>query len=228
VPKPAEQPAASGIELIEKMVDDAARAQAARQGGSSSEARPTPDADAPHTYYVYRDDAGVEHIVDALELVPVRHRGKAKKWVMAGEEQLARGAMSEIGSALTGAVRTVSAPVRAPGHEALHLPSFLAGLAAAAAVFLGAVALRSRARRLAKVALVLVSIALLGGAYLGWMRRQTGLGAEMVTSPHVMVDSARDAAERLQRRMQEEQRLLEQIDAQIATEAAKGRPGRLR
>jgi hypothetical protein len=204
----------SGIEVIGKMVDDAAKKQAPTP--SSEEAAP----EGTSSFYVYTDERGTQHIVDALELVPQKLRAGAKKWVMGDGESPVAEIGTKIGAAL-GQTAAVALPAPSVTSEGMHVPSALLGASSASVLFLAAVAWRTRARSFVKLGIGALAVLIASGAYLGWVRREVGLSAEIVTTPSAVVESARDAAGKLEHRLQSDKQMLEKIDQEVAGEGRK-------
>lgn len=99
-----------------------------------------------------------------------------------------------------------------PGADHLDPTSFGVGfgLALGLGLLLGVV--RSSAKRLVKVALVVAILSMLGGGYLGAVRSAAGLGAGGAVSPQTIVNDAKKAASRANRRYRDQERVLRQIE----------------
>jgi hypothetical protein len=54
----------------------------------------------------------------------------------------------------------------------------------------------------------------LAGAYFGWLRRTTGQSDSLVSSPTELVDDARRAVEKVERRREEQEQVLEEIESE--------------
>lgn len=114
---------------------------------------------------------------------------------------------------------TLSPPERGPSlpggvaHE-LHWPSFAAG--AACVLVLGLVSFGSRRLhgRALRIGLALGAIALCAGAYFGWARRMAGQSGGLLASPEALIDDARDAVDRMNERSREQERVLQELEAE--------------
>lgn len=198
-----------------------ARGAKAKTGTKGTKGK-TGTEDPPGTFYVYTDDTGMQHIVDSVKLVPKKHRKKARKWIMdAGDERGEHTLGDSVSKGIDSLAKTVETVAQPPpraapsaGGSGLHVPSVLLGLIAAAVLFLGSFIFRKRSKLVVKLLFVMVVIVIGGAAYLGWVRRQAGLGDEAMAKPKVMIDDARGAANLLQRRMLEQEEALQKIDAE--------------
>ena len=98
------------------------------------------------------------------------------------------------------------------GPSLFHAPSFLLGFGAA--LLLGTLLFAFRgggSRTLAKLLGGAALIAVLAGAYFGWLRRATGQSDSLVSSPTELVDDARRAVKSVERRREEQERVLDEI-----------------
>src|SRR5512143_1212077 len=151
--------------------------------------RPPPLPASSHAgasvYYRFTDAQGRLHIVDSLERVPGPLRARAERVELV-------------------APRAESQPGSAGQHS--HWAAFGLGMAATLGLVLLVWALRGRAvNPLLKLALVGSLVVLLGAAYLGWVRRQSGQSASFFASPSALIDDARRTADQANRRQREQQ-----------------------
>jgi hypothetical protein len=146
------------------------------------------------TFYRYRDAQGRPVLVDGLSKVPSSARGSLETITLSPPPA---------GSALASALR-----------DELHWPSFAAGAACALVlglVFFGLRRVRSRGVRLG---LSMAVIALGAAAYFGWVRRQAGESGELLASPAALIDDARKAVDKMNERNREQQRVLQELEAE--------------
>ena len=155
-------------------------------------------------FYRYTDEDGRVHIVDRLDKVPAVERARAQ----------------EITPGRGGAV-IPAPPVSVDGGSGgsimgfasdLDGPSVLTGVALAVAVQAGLLIVRRNGAVLLRGGLVLAAVALIGGAYLGWIRQRVGVGDGAVATPGQLVDDARRAVRQLKARLQEQQRVLRELE----------------
>jgi len=225
---PSESPsnqAPNGLQLIGELVDSAAKSRTAAAEQAAQAEPPTRGAvkkqakeatpDGPGTFYVYTDGRGTQHIVDSAKLVPKKHRKSAKKWMMEGTGPSVRKIKHELSTALSKTAETVgiASPTESEAAESqgFHTPSFLLGAILASALFLASYVLRRNSSPLLKAVILVIVVGIAGGAYFGWVRRQAGIDSSATASPVAVVNDAREAVEKLEGRMQKEQKLLEAI-----------------
>lgn len=148
-------------------------------------------------FFRYEDDTGRVVIVDSESQIPAKARGQVER------------------IELDGAPSTpVTSPPAPAGHSlsAFHTPSFLLGFGVA--LLVGTVLLSLRgggSRTLAKLLGGAALIAVLAGAYFGWLRKTAGQSDSVVASPTELVEDARRAVEKVERRREEQERVLEEI-----------------
>lgn len=88
------------------------------------------------------------------------------------------------------------------------------GLGFAAALLVAFVASRlpGSMRWLARLAIVGGLVVVLGGAYLGWIRRQSGQSSDALATPSAMVGDAKSAVAKMNARIQAEQAELKEAE----------------
>jgi hypothetical protein len=156
------------------------------------EPSPTAGAATGSSFYRYRDAQGQMVAVDSLARVPARLRGSAELVGLTPEAS-----PGSAGSAFA--------------HE-LHGPSFLAGALATLVVGLLLLALRRRAQRLVRTAVVL-GLGLLGaGLYFGWVQRSAGQSTDLFSSPKQLIEDARSAVDKMNQRTREQQGVLQELE----------------
>jgi hypothetical protein len=146
------------------------------------------------TFYRYRDAQGRPVLVDALSKVPSSARGSLESITLSPPAS---------GSSLPSAIT-----------RDLHWPSFAAGAACVLVlglVFFGSRLVRSRG---ARVALSVAVLALGAAAYFGWVRRLAGEGEALLASPAALIDDARNAVDKMNERNREQQRVLQELEAE--------------
>jgi hypothetical protein len=149
---------------------------------------------APSTasvYYRFDDAQGRLHIVDSLDQVPKPLRARAERIELV-------------------------APSNKPTSwlSGTHWTSFGLGAGAALALVLVFWSMRRGWNPLLKLALVIGVAALLAGAYFGSIRRQSGQSDSVLASPSALIDDARRAVDQANRRNQEQEEALKEIDRQ--------------
>jgi hypothetical protein len=130
--------------------------------------------------------------VDSLARVPPQLRGSAERIALTPEARL-----ESLASAFA--------------HE-LHGPSFLAGAFTTLVVGLLLLALRRRAQRLVRMALVFGLVLLGGGLYFGWVQRNAGQSSEFFSSPKALIEDARSAVEKMNQRTREQEGVLQELE----------------
>jgi hypothetical protein len=165
--------------------------------GSSVAPKAAPSADSAGgtTFYRYHDARGRIVIVDSLSRVPSSARGSMETVVLAPPPGPIAG-------------------LPALSLESLHWPSFAAG--ACSLLFVGVVwlGLRRVGGRLLRFSLLGGLVVLGAGAYFGWVRRVAGQNGAAVSSPAALIEDARGAVEKMNERMREQQRVLEELESQ--------------
>ncbi len=154
--------------------------------------RAAPSHPGGSVYYRFTDAQGRLHIVDSLERVPGPLRARAER------------------------IELTAPPAESPpGSAGQHAPwtAFGLGMAAALGMVLLVWALRGRAvNPLLKLALVGGLVVLMGAAYLGWVRRQSGQSASFFASPSALIDDARRTVDQANRRQREQQKALDELE----------------
>jgi hypothetical protein len=135
-------------------------------------------------YYRFRDASGRTHIVDSLDSVPQASRPQAQRIEYQPQ----------------------------PEPSALQLPHTLStwqtfglGFVAALLVVFLFRRLPGTMRLVLRLSIIGAVFVLLGGAYLGWMRRTTGQSRDALASPTAIIDDAKSAVEKMNARMAAEQ-----------------------
>ena len=155
-----------------------------------------PTQSSPQTFYRWVDGQGRLHVVSSLESVPVADRGKATV-LMLNDDALGH--------------------YQAPGGASWRpdWASFAAGFGVA---LLAAVAFRmlpNSLRWLSRVGLVLGVGALLTAAYLGVVRRSTGMpGASALAAPSALIEDAKSAVEHMNQRQKQQEEEIRRIQAE--------------
>ena len=154
----------------------------------------SPKAGAAATFYRYRDAQGRLVIVDNPSRIPQSARASAER------------------VELSAAPAATTLPTPTELVRDVHWPSFAAGGACAVAVTLVVLALRRRARRFVRLALLGGVIALGAGLYFGWARRLAGQGGGLVSSPQTLIEDAKTAVEKMNDRSREQERVLKELE----------------
>jgi hypothetical protein len=135
-------------------------------------------------YYRFQDASGRTHIVDSLDSVPLAARPQAQHIEYQPQ----------------------------PEPSALQLPHTLNtwqifGLGFVAALLITFLFRRlpGTMRMVLRMGIIGGLILLLGGAYLGWMRRATGQSRDALASPTAIIDDAKGAVDKMNARMAAEQ-----------------------
>ncbi|HEY6080678.1 MAG TPA: hypothetical protein VIW29_17810 [Polyangiaceae bacterium] len=150
------------------------------------------------SFYRWIDGEGRVHIVSSLASVPEADRPKAAVVLLNGTDSL--------GEYPTLDNVTSFQP---------QWPSFAAGFGVALLLVLVYRLLPNGLRGVTRWAIVLGAAVLLTGAYLGYVRRSTGVaGAGALASPNALLDDAKSAVERMNKRQAEQQRQLQEIEAE--------------
>jgi hypothetical protein len=156
----------------------------------------TSSGGAGTTFHRYRDAQGREVIVDSLSKVPSSARR--------GTESI-----------------TLAPPVQGPSQlspeslvRELHWPSFAVGAACALALAGVLFGRRLALGFAARTGLVIGLLALAAGAYFGWAHRMVNPGGALLASPDALIQDARDAVQKMNARGREQQRTLDELEAQ--------------
>ncbi len=131
---------------------------------------------------------------EALEELP----GKAKALGRRSKKQ-AEAVQREVGDVV-------------PFVKDLDLPSVAVGFALSLVLWVGSSVVRRSGRLLFKLAGILLVVALVVGAYFGWLRRVAGLSDSQLSNPASVIQDAKGAAEKMQRRLQKNERTLRQLE----------------
>jgi len=157
-------------------------------------------------FYRYEDAQGVLHVVDSWSDVPQALQSKAQRIELAPPPPPPASA-APVGRTSAG----VAVPSPQPSIDWL---SFGLGLGCGALLAVTLFLLRG-ARPLARIALSLAVAAVLasvvGAAYLGYLRRETGQSSAAISSPAEVVDDARKAVKAMETRNNQQDRVLEEI-----------------
>ena len=148
------------------------------------------DHDGASVYYRFEDGTGRVHIVQSLSEVPTGQRAHAERVEYRTETQLP----------------SFSAAGR-PGWQMFGL-----GFGVALILVLLFFRLPTTLRWLLRIALVGGVIALAAGAYLGWIRRTSGLTTDTLASPSALVDDAKRAVDQLNARMRVQDQQLQELE----------------
>jgi hypothetical protein len=156
-------------------------------------------------YYRHEDATGKVTVVDSLEKLPAEVRAKAERVVLTGTPAV------EVDTAGHRERATAS-----PLPFGLDAASFALGLGAGmlSAGLIGVVFTRTSAgaaRWVLRGALAAGLAVLIGGSYLGWVRRAAGVGDGQLASPRQLVEDARDAADGVRRQREAQERELDEI-----------------
>jgi hypothetical protein len=175
-------------------------------------------------YYRFRDADGREHIVDSLDRVPSALRPQAQRIELPVSAESAAGA----GSTDAGSAAHESSISKMPASLAgVDGWSFGIGFGSALCVALLFASLRKRANPLFKLVLLGAVGAAVAGAYLGWIRRQTGQSGAVLAAPSAFIEDARSAVEKLNRRNQEQEQVLREIGKPVPVTSSRERAPRL-
>lgn len=201
-------------------------------------ARPTDDA----VIYRYPGEGGDWIYVNDLSFVPKPHRDAAERVVLSAPTTAAKegegkgldlsGQAAALEAEVEGALQALPKKAREVGRQGrrsaeaaqreigdvvpfvkeLDLPSVAVGFAMALGFWLLSLLIRRSGRLLFKVGLVLAMVALVAGAYFGWLRRTAGLSDGHLASPAAVVDDAKKAAKQMQDRLQKNERILKKLE----------------
>lgn len=151
------------------------------------------------SFYRWVDGQGHVHVVSSLESVPAADRGKATLVELNGDES--------------------SGQYQTPGSAAFawrpDWSSFAAGFGAALLVSLVLRMLPNSLRWVSRAVLVVAVGALLTAAYLGAVRRSTGMpGASTLAAPSALIEDAKSAVERINQRQKQQEEEIRKIQAE--------------
>ena len=156
-----------------------------------------PGDESRQTFYRYEDASGRVVIVDSIDKLPKHARDNAKSIELEEAPDL------PAVPSLTG---------NAAAKPDFHLGSFALGIGVAV-IFVAVAFLlkRSGSLFLAKLLGGAALVALIGGLYLGLLRRSTGQSDELWSSPTAIVDDARRAVDQANQSRRKQEELLDQI-----------------
>jgi hypothetical protein len=160
---------------------------------------------AAAVYYRHEDATGKVTVVDSLDKLPADVRAQAERVVLTGTP-------ADGGDAAARAERSTTA---APRLE-LDTASFALGLGAGmlGAGLIGVVLSRfsgSAGRWVLRGVLMVGLAVVIGGGYLGWVRRAAGMGSGTLANPRQLVQDARDVADRVRQQRDAQKRELDEI-----------------
>jgi len=145
-------------------------------------------------YYRFQDAGGGTHIVDSIDDVPRASRANVQCIEYAAEPDAPNG--------LSGVL----------AHAPSGWQSFGLGVAATLLVVLVFRKLPGTMRLLLRVAVIAGVVALLAGAYLGWLRRTTQQASAAFAGPSSVIDDAKQAVAKMNARIQAQQAELKEIE----------------
>lgn len=143
-------------------------------------------------FYKFQDASGRLHVVDSINDVPQANRAHATCVEYAPESS------------------SIAQLLGARGTNGWTM--FGLGFAAALLVAFAVTRLPGSMRFLARMAIVVGLVALLGGAYLGWIRRQSGQSSDAFTSPSALIEDAKSAVAKMNARTRAEQAELKEAE----------------
>jgi len=143
-------------------------------------------------FYRYEDESGRLHLVDSLADVPLANRAHAT--------------CIEYTDDSPGLSRLL------PARGVSGWQMFGLGFAAALLVAFVFTRLPGSMRWFARIAIVGGLVVVLGGAYLGWIRRQSQQSSDAFASPSAMIDDAKSAVAKMNARIQAEQAELKETE----------------
>ena len=166
-------------------------------GSTGDPARKRPGSG--QTFYRYTDKSGKVVIVDSVDKLPKSARANAEQL------ELAEG---------PGAIeRGLDAVRRQSGDEArFNLPSFALGLGLAGVLVVVALLMkRTGSLFIAKIVGMVAVVALLGGLYLGLLRRSTGQSEGLMATPNDIINDAKHTVEQANEQRRKQQEMLDEI-----------------
>ena len=149
------------------------------------------DSTGAVVYYRFQDASGRTHIVDSLDSVPLASRPQAQR--IAYQEQ------------------HEPSVLQLP-HTSSTWQIFGLGFVAALLVVFLFRRLPGTMRTVLRLGIIGGVILLLGGAYLGWMRRATGQSRDALAGPTAIIDDAKAAVLKMNARMAAEQAELKEAE----------------
>jgi hypothetical protein len=145
-------------------------------------------------YYRFQDASGGTHIVDSIDSVPQASRANAQCIEYAAQPD----APTDLGSVLA--------------HGPSGWQSFGLGVTATLLVVLVFRKLPGTMRLVLRVGVIGGVVALLAGAYLGWLRRTTQQSGDAFSGPGSIIDDAKQAVAKMNARTQAQQTELKEIE----------------
>lgn len=168
-------------------------------------------------FYRYEGPDGRVLLVDSLDKLPEAARTKAERLDFPGSEKSALGDAFQ--GLLPGDATTTPNGASATGSPSgVHWPSFVLGLGAGVGAvlilrwLLGSGSSSFGKRLLVSTALVIGLAALLGGLYLGWLRKSTGQSDSSVATPQQIIDDAKRTVKQVEERRKEQQQQLDELE----------------
>ncbi len=142
-------------------------------------------------YYRFEDANGRIHLVDSLDSVPLSWRARAQR--------------------IEYQVEPAASGVPLP-RSLTFWQTFGLGFTAALLIALVFRRLPGTMRLALRFAIIGGVLALLAGAYLGWVRRATGSSRDTMATPGALIDDARDAVGKMNARITAEQNELNEAE----------------
>jgi hypothetical protein len=157
-------------------------------------------ASGPHgaQYYRFQDASGRVHLVDSIDSVPQALRAHAA-CIEFRDDATQLPSLASRGSSLL-------------SHGLRSYQIFGLGFAAALLVALVFSRLPGTRRLVVRSAIVGGAVALLAGAYFGWLRRTAGQSSEAFTGPSALIEDTKAAIAKMNARTQAEQAELKEIE----------------
>jgi hypothetical protein len=163
---------------------------------------------ASASFYHYQDTEGVDVIVQRLDDVPVKYRAAVKKVDLDKQPAaLPKDVQTEIPAAPSAAL--------APSQQswrAIHWPSFVVGAVISLGAGLIFVVLLRRRSRILSVLVGALAMMAFGVGYLTFLRHQVGPRSTGLATPATVLDDARAAAATAQKRYDQQEKTLDQIN----------------
>jgi hypothetical protein len=156
-----------------------------------------PSATPPtEVYYRWTDAGGRVHVVSSLDAVPIAMRARVERLELARRPT-------------PGVIERVSSVATSTSDQS----TLVLGLGAAGLVlFVLSRVLPRQLRFLGKLGLFAVVAALLGGLYLGAIRRSTGLASDsLLATPSALIDDTKRAVEKINQRQKQQEEELRNI-----------------
>lgn len=175
------------------------------------------EAKGKRDVFSFVDDEGHTLIADSVEAIPKKYRDLAKKVSVEDAKKTVKKLEKSLeGVKTTGLVKAKEAQREVgdvvPFVKDLDIPSVIFGIALAVVVSFVLSLFKRTGKTLAKLGMVVMIVALVAGSYFAWIRRVAGLGETKLSSPTAMIDDAKKAAAQMQKKLDSQQKLLEQIE----------------